>query len=237
MRCTAPTRRLTLICLRTLAFLLSTVAAAVAADPAKPAATSGSKTLARVVPESAAQANVRHAQRSKLDIPKGDVTPAPADAGAVTIDALGTMLDNMGFDPKAGTYTSGEKYYIITIVRDTWTVGITFEVSSDKSEIWLSAYFGDVADPDKVKPAPLFNLLEANNAIWPSYFYYVTDSKSLYMYRPLPNSNIKADLILRHDRSVPGQRAEHQPLMGHVHLDECTDRHRARRHHRLLRFR
>jgi len=43
------------------------------------------------------------------------------------------MLDNMGYDPKAGTYSSGEKYYVATIARGTWTVVITFEVSGDKT--------------------------------------------------------------------------------------------------------
>lgn len=145
--------------------------------------------------ESPGQLQSRNLFRSKLDIPKGDTT-GPAPGGVVlTVDSLETMLENMGYEPKAGKYNDGTKYLTVSIARGTWTFAIGLDLSPDKSQIWLSSYLAEVKDPAKVKPEPLLKLLEANNAIWPCYFVYFTSHNGLSIYRPLKNLDLKPALL------------------------------------------
>lgn len=144
--------------------------------------------------EGPGQLKARDVFRSKLDIPKGDATPTTG-AVALTVESLGTMLENMGYEPKIGQYSDGSKYISVLISRNTWTFGIGFDLSPDKSQIWLSSYLAEVKEPNSVKPEYLFKLLEANNAVWPCYFVYFTQSKGLSLYRPLKNQDVKPALL------------------------------------------
>lgn len=153
------------------------------------------KGMRRAGIESPGQLKSRNAFRSKLDIPKGDTTgPAPGSV-VLTMESLQAMLENMGYEPKAGQYSDGAKYLTVAIPRGTWTFAIGFDLSPDKSQIWLSSYLAEVKEPSKVKPEPLYKLLEANNAIWPCYFVYFTSSNGLSIYRPLKNLDVKPALM------------------------------------------
>jgi hypothetical protein len=98
----------------------------------------------------------------------------------------------MGYEPKVGNYTDGSKYITANITRGTWNISVSFDMSSDKSMIWFSVFLTKVADPTKVPVAAALKLLESAAAVWPSYFVYSTQNNTIYIYRLLPNSNIKA---------------------------------------------
>jgi hypothetical protein len=170
-------------------FTLILVSSAVlAAEPAK--------SVRRVGAETAAQADMRRSLQRKLDIPKGDpAAVAPTPAGSVTIESLNTMLDAMGYDPKLGNYNDGSHYVTIAVPRSSYTISVSFDLSPDKSNIWLSVYLNDVKDPDKAPTDTLLKLLEVENGIWPTYISYNTSAKTLYAYRPLKNQDLKPALM------------------------------------------
>ncbi len=164
--------------------------AGLTADPPKSTAPVAKKTM-RVGGETAARANKQFAARSKLDIAKGSAPVAPATTAGLSIDALKTMIDNLGFDCTEGTYDSGAKYVDLTIPRANWNFVFRIDGSADNSELWLHTWCCDIDNSDKVKPAALVKLLQAEDTIWPAYFTITADGKSLYLYRPLPNVDIK----------------------------------------------
>jgi hypothetical protein len=164
---------------------LSTAGAALAVEPAREGM--------RVGVETPAQANLRNAARSKLDIPKGDL--APGGTATASVEGIKTMLENMGYEPKVGDYTSGAKFVFLSIKRGTWTFAITFDLGGDKTVIWLNAFLGSIAEPAKVNPEALLKLIEVDNAIWPSYFVYFSGPKGLYMYRPVKAAELKPAVL------------------------------------------
>lgn len=126
-----------------------------------------------------------------FEIQEAKPIPASQVGAPLSEESLQQMLENLGYEPKESTSDSGHKSYQITVVRGTWTIYVTFDLSTDKSYVWLSSFFGAVPNPDQTSPAPLFTLLAKNNDIWPSYFVYVPSSKGLWMYRPLANNGVK----------------------------------------------
>ncbi len=163
--------------------------AVMAADGVKAAAGTGKVKLGV---ESPAQANTRFS-RFKLDIAKGD--PAPAASGALTVESMNTMLENMGYEPKVGQYSDGGKYITANVTRGIWTISVSFDLSPDKSKIWLSVFLTKVNDPTKVPLASALKLLDAEANVWPSYFAYSTQYNTIYIYRPLQNADVKPAVL------------------------------------------
>ncbi|HWA98940.1 MAG TPA: hypothetical protein VG713_10630, partial [Pirellulales bacterium] len=161
--------------------------AARSADPGRVPGTAA--TTQRIAPETAAQAEARRASR-KLDIAKGDVSTPGTAVKRLTVDDINTMLQNFGYETTPGQYNDGSKYVSVKIPRGDWTFSFTFDLSSDQSNIWLSAWLGTVKDPSMVRADRLLPLLEAEGNVWPGYFAYHSDSKDVYFYRPIVNSNL-----------------------------------------------
>ena len=175
-------------------FVLMWIAVSIspAADPTKQATTNVARTMAT---ESAAHAEARRASVIKLDIEKGDATPAANGEGRLNIDELKTMLDNMGYDAKLDQYNDGTKYATVKIPHSNCTFAFNFHLSPDKTNWCLSSYLGDVKDPATVRADRLLKVLELENNAWPAYYTYSSKSNTVYYYRPVANSNLKPALL------------------------------------------
>jgi hypothetical protein len=83
-------------------------------------------------------------------------------SGTITDEQLGQMLVGMGFEPKQGTYSSGARYYDITVPSKEYTFSIRLGLSPNKRSIWLMTYLNDV--PANVTVEQLQAVLQAVNS-------------------------------------------------------------------------
>jgi len=123
---------------------------------------------------------------------------APKDGG-LTDDGLKTMLDNMGFEPKALS-----KGYLIAVKRDDWTFNIQLVLSGDGTKLGFNSNLGAVEDPDSITAKQWRALLVANSDIDPSSFYFDEKQKKLYIHRALDNRAITPDFLRKQIDSFVG---------------------------------
>src|SRR4051794_40132328 len=69
--------------------------------------------------------------------------PKPAN-GTITDEQLGQMLEAMGYEAKAGKYTTGASYFDIVVPSKGFDFHIRIGLSPNKRAIWLMSYLGDV---------------------------------------------------------------------------------------------
>jgi len=116
--------------------------------------------------------------------------PALAQSGqTLTNDSLKTMLDGLGYEPKALS-----KGYLLAIKQDTWTLNMQLVLSSDGTKLGMNANLGMV-DLDAASASTWLNLLESNGDIDPSAFYVDRDQKKLYLHRSLDNRDVTAAFL------------------------------------------
>ena len=71
-------------------------------------------------------------------IPSGDAKPPALASGTLNIDSLRQMLVNMGFEPEK----SGDKNFLLTITRDSYTLRVHVAMSPNDKFVWLETRFG-----------------------------------------------------------------------------------------------
>ena len=98
---------------------------------------------------------------------------------------LQSMLDNMGYSPKP--LSNG---YLISIKQDSWTYNMQLLLSSDGSKIGMNANLGVVEDPSTITSDQWRTLLEKNEDVDPSSFYFDKENKKLYIHRALDNRQV-----------------------------------------------
>ncbi len=114
-------------------------------------------------------------------------TSKPATAAApLTDESLLTMLQNMGYDPKADKLEK-TTIYTITIEQGTWTYYIDVMLSNDKDQLWITSSVADVPADGKVPAEMLLQLLQENNDIGPAAVYYDKQFKKIKVGLPLLN--------------------------------------------------
>src|SRR4051794_6148095 len=99
--------------------------------------TGGSMRRVLFIPLVVSLAGIVHSQEVK-----------PAEKGEVrlTAAALGTVLENLGYDPK----DLGNGIYEVIVDREGWKVYLTLDVSPSGDIVWIGAEFPTIANPDTV---------------------------------------------------------------------------------------
>ena len=120
-----------------------------------------------------------------------DVKTLGANTG-LSVDGISNLLNTMGYEPKLSTGDDGSKWIDVTVVRGDWNIDETITLSPDGSNLWATVYFGDVKNPDKLSADLPLKLLNSNANVWPAYFYYDLDSKTLSLQQALSNDQLKA---------------------------------------------
>ena len=122
-------------------------------------------------------------------IPTGDAKPPALASGTLNIDSLRQMLVNMGFEPEK----SGDKNFLLTITRDSYTLRVHVAMSPNDKFVWLETRFGVFPEAAKMT-AILDKLMEANDANPPAYFSLTHGEKPedriLFLQRPLDNREL-----------------------------------------------
>ena len=104
--------------------------------------------------------------------------------------SLKALLGGLGYEP-----TKLSKGYLIAIKRDTWTYNMQFRLSDDGTKVGINANLGKVDNPDDVPAASWLKLLEANEDVDPSSFYFDKEQGKLYLHRVLDNRGITAPFV------------------------------------------
>ena len=99
----------------------------------------------------------------------------------------------MGFAPRK--LSSG---YLIAVKRDGLTISMQLVLSKDGSRLGINANLGDVPNPDEVSAQQWRALLEANEDIDPSAFYFDKNVKKLYIHRSMENRGISPGILRKH---------------------------------------
>jgi hypothetical protein len=127
-----------------------------------------------------------------------DTAPTAPANGALTPETLGKLLTDMGLDPKK----INDNVYEVVVKRSNYVVYFRFQLSSDKSRLWVTSYLESIDDVSKVPADVMAKLLEWNFKASPSFFYFYNpaDAKKpalryLYIARPVDNRNITASFL------------------------------------------
>jgi len=112
------------------------------------------------------------------------------DAAKLDNDSLKSMLDNMGYAPKA--LSSG---YLISVKRDSWTYNMQLVLSDDQTKLGINANLGSVDDTSTVTADQWRTLLEKNESVDPSSFYFSKDQHKLYLHRVVDNRAITPEVL------------------------------------------
>ncbi len=117
--------------------------------------------------------------------------PAPQPTSSImTAEALGPLLENMGYDVKTMKNTADVPYYVITTKRDTWTFVVEVSLSPNKGYVWLGAPLSVVPDLTPDSGPKLLRLLQENGNIAPTFFSYAPGSKRLMLQSAMENHDI-----------------------------------------------
>lgn len=119
--------------------------------------------------------------------PEGRSTPQGEPAkGGMTAEQLGSMLSNMGYEPK----DLGSGDFEVIIERDNWKTYVGLSISPNGRYLWLDASLHTVSDPDRVPAATWRKLLEVNDQIGPAYFSWNKKTNKLWLFLPVENRDI-----------------------------------------------
>jgi len=117
--------------------------------------------------------------------------PLPRPGAAAGTEALGTLLRELGLEPKP----LSADVFQITVEQDRWPVHIMTSLSTDGRRVWLESKFAPVADPDKVPQAAWKRLLEANEKIGPAHFAFDKSDKRVHLYKSFDNRDLTAERL------------------------------------------
>ena len=107
------------------------------------------------------------------------------------------MLDNLGYDYRVEK-TKGNTLHFIKISRKNLIYEVNVNISPSKSKLWTSVGLADIKPEHAAQSEKLLKLLELNQKIGPSHFYYYAPHKMVYITRPMDNRAITAKLLREH---------------------------------------
>jgi hypothetical protein len=114
--------------------------------------------------------------------------PAPA---VLTIESLGSVLENMGYEVKTVKNSAGVPYYVLNLKRGTWTFIFEVSLSPNKAYLWLGVPLNVVPEGAVTGAGPqLLRLLEENFNIAPTFFSYYPGSKRLLLQSAMENRDV-----------------------------------------------
>ena len=121
------------------------------------------------------------------DEPKKD-PPKAKEPARLDFKALGEMLTDMGYDPKA---TDGDRFHKIQVpTSKDGTYSVWLSVSTSKQFVWLYTSFTLPDGYEKAPAATWRKLLEKNDDIGPALFALEEDKKRLVLRLPVNNADL-----------------------------------------------
>lgn len=137
--------------------------------------------------------------------PKAD-EPKPAQGatipGQLTPDSLKEMLTNLGYDFDVEKTTNGNFLHFVKVARKGMNYEVNVNISSNKQKLWCSVALADVKPEHATQSDKLLKLLELNQKIGPSHFYYYPPHKMFYIAKPMDNRGITAKLLRENIDSI-----------------------------------
>jgi hypothetical protein len=121
----------------------------------------------------------------------------PASTGALTLESLGTLLDNMGLEPRQVKNKAGKLVgHSVRMSNPSYNFSVGFDISPNTDWMYLTIWLKVLPDP-KVPVNKLAGLLGANQAIEPAFFGLDARDNQFYLRTAVYNRGIKAALIKR----------------------------------------
>jgi hypothetical protein len=128
------------------------------------------------------------------DSPKPPSKPAPKAEAALTDEALGVMLEQMGYEPKTQGDANGT-FYFINIEHNGWTLPYTVELSPNKKFVWTSISILTLPEGQQPTPEVLQKLMEQNDDLGPAKISYRKQSRKIMLSLPLLNRGVTPALF------------------------------------------
>jgi hypothetical protein len=123
-------------------------------------------------------------------------TPAPKLEGNLpavqSIDDISGMLKSLGYLFKVNKLQDGSVILELDLQSNGRKVALDIELSKDRSKVWLSAWFRQLAKDESIPSNILMQLLESNGKFAPCHFA-VSAARQLYLGCPLDNRNLSAE--------------------------------------------
>jgi hypothetical protein len=130
------------------------------------------------------------------DDPKPPPKPAlPATVPVLTDEALGVLLEQMGYEPKAQKAESGGPFYSVEFEQDGWTFRYTVSLSHNKKFLWVSTNVCTLAPEVEPSAEALLKLLEENYRIGPTTISYDKKYKQIRVALALFNRGVTAAVL------------------------------------------
>ncbi len=111
--------------------------------------------------------------------------PQPSTGESLTEPRLQQMLEGMGLAPRKLS-----KGYLVVIQRDGWTYNMQLVLSPDLTKLGLNANLATAANPTALPASAWRALLEDNEDVDPSCFYFDRKLNRLFLHRVLDNRDI-----------------------------------------------
>lgn len=146
---------------------------------------------------------------SAQETPAKETPKANENTKGLSHEDLGTMLEDLGYEPKTIKMNDGGKRYLVKMSRDTWNFNIAVELSPNRSFVWLSGNLGKLPEGDNLKRDLLLKLLESNHENSPRHFL-VKSNRQLSLEQPITVAHMTpADLSSQIDTFVEQIKGTH----------------------------
>jgi hypothetical protein len=109
---------------------------------------------------------------------------------SLTDATLLQLLDGLGYAPKKLS-----KGYLIAIQRESWTYYVQLVLSPDQTKLGMNANLATSADPAALPASVWLALLQDNEDVDPSSFYFNRKRNKLYLHRVLDNHAITSAFL------------------------------------------
>jgi hypothetical protein len=136
---------------------------------------------------------------------------APAK-GAISLEALGAMLEAMGFKPQK--FETSFNFTFPFKAEAEWNMTMAATMTTDELGIWLTAYLSDMPQTSADVPrTALLKLLAQNDELGDGIFFaYIPKVRKIVLERMIPNEAITSASFKESIRELATRVVETQPL-------------------------
>jgi hypothetical protein len=115
----------------------------------------------------------------------------PAFATPLTEASLKAMIQNMGYTVTETTSDNAKNEWIsVTLPDNSYTIQMYFQLSSDKTELWLIANLSKIPPGKPVPASALMGMLVENDTIAPKCFSIGKTNSTIYLNGRTRNDNV-----------------------------------------------
>jgi len=116
-----------------------------------------------------------------------------ATAKQLTVEDLGTMLENLGYELVPVKGDKGELFgYDTKDTTEGWTLNARIELSPSGKFVWITGVVAKVDNVNDVSKEALLAMLVESQKLGPAHVHYSTAFKSFMLAVAMPNANFTA---------------------------------------------